>query len=66
MSTQPLYCHNCKKTYNVRQEDLNLMKKYSGDFNKNGYIGGCFFKNIGKLKRLLNQKGIDDRRCECK
>lgn len=57
MSTQPLYCHSCNKNYNVRQEDLILMQKYDKNFdNSKGYIGGCFFKNLGQIKRSLNAR----------
>lgn len=66
MSTQPLYCNSCKENYNVAKEDLALMKKHSNDFDEKSYTGGCFFKNLGQLKRSLNQKESNDSRCECK
>lgn len=55
MSTQNLYCHNCKRDYNVRVEDLELMHKHHKDFDKKEYKQGCFFKELGSIKRSLKQ-----------
>jgi hypothetical protein len=58
MQTQPLYCHKCKKLYNVRQNDLEMMKENDPNFDDKGYTGGCFFKKLSILKQTLskNQK----------
>jgi hypothetical protein len=63
MSTQTLYCHRCKTEYQVRHEDLQLMQKHYGEFNPQEYRGGCFFKNLGALKRSINKGDMDDHRC---
>lgn len=63
MSKIPIYCEKCKKTYNIPNEDLNLMVNHYLDFNGKVYKNGCFFKDLVKLKnpkkvtkfsRLLN------------
>ena len=56
MNTSTLYCDNCKKTYNVRKEDLELMKKYDKNFNEKEYTKGCFFKDLRILKKSINGK----------
>jgi curved DNA-binding protein CbpA len=55
MNTQSLYCSSCKKNYDINQEDLDLMQQYDKNFNNSskGYTDGCFFKNLGKIKRIL-------------
>ncbi|WP_428743723.1 hypothetical protein [Sulfurimonas sp.] len=67
MSMQVLYCHRCKTEYKVREEDINLMQEHFGNFDPKEYRDGCFFKNLGQLKRSQNQRKIDDSRCtrEC-
>lgn len=56
MSTYPLYCQNCKKDYNVREEDLQLMKKHDKSFDGKEYKKGCFFKELNKIKREIKNK----------
>lgn len=51
MSTQALYCHNCKKDFNVRVEDIQLMIKNDKNFDGKEYKNGCFFKELNKIKR---------------
>lgn len=51
MSTYPLYCNNCKKNYNVRKEDLELMKKHNKEFDGKEYLKGCFFKDLTNIKK---------------
>lgn len=56
MSIYPLYCENCKKTFNVRKEDLDLMKTYDMTFDKKVYTKGCFFKDLTKIKKEIKSK----------
>jgi hypothetical protein len=56
MSTQPLYCHYCHKNYNVRKEDLQLIKEHDPSFNGKEYTKGCFFKDLAYIKRSKTQK----------
>jgi hypothetical protein len=56
MSTQALYCHNCKKDYNVKKEDIQLVKDQDKSFDGKEYKKGCFFKELGQIKRLKNKK----------
>jgi len=58
MTTQSLYCHSCKKQYNVRKEDIALMWEHDTEFRDNvqEYYGGCFFKNLAQIKRSLKSK----------
>jgi hypothetical protein len=60
---QSLYCHRCKTEYKVRQEDLLLMQHHYGYFDPQEYRGGCFFKNLGRLKRSINRRKQNDDRC---
>jgi len=56
MSTQALYCRRCEKDYHVNNKDFALMQEHhkdSQDFS-NGYMGACFFKNLGRIKRSKN------------
>ncbi|MEA3522941.1 MAG: hypothetical protein U9R50_08185 [Campylobacterota bacterium] len=55
MKTKPLYCKQCKKNYNVRDEDLELMKQHDPNFNGKEYIKGCFFKDLGAIKRAKKE-----------
>lgn len=50
-----LYCHKCKKYFNVRKVDIELMKINDSTFNGSEYTKGCFFKELTKLKRLKNK-----------
>jgi hypothetical protein len=50
--TKSIYCHNCKKHFNVREVDIELMKRSDSSFNAKEYTKGCFFKELTKLKRL--------------
>lgn len=51
MSTKILYCSKCSKSYNVKEEDLKLMKKHYPKFDINSiYNDGCFFKNLKEIK----------------
>lgn len=56
MNKENLYCKNCKKNYNVRNEDIDLMKKHDPKFNGEEYTKGCFFKDLAKIKRAGNLK----------
>lgn len=56
MGTQNLYCHNCKKNYNVRNEDIKMMKENHPSFDGKEYTKGCFFKELGAIKRAKNLK----------
>ncbi|MDH4944495.1 hypothetical protein [Sulfurimonas sp. C5] len=60
MSMQSLYCHHCKTEYQVRQEDLNLMRQHYGNFDSKEYRGGCFFKNLGRIKRSMKAREKND------
>jgi hypothetical protein len=53
--TKNLYCHSCKKHYNVKKEDIELMKDNDSSFNGIEYKKGCFFKELGKIKRSKNK-----------
>jgi hypothetical protein len=53
---QLLYCHQCKKKYNVRVSDIELMKNNDITFDGKEYTKGCFFKDLNSLKRLINTK----------
>lgn len=54
MNTKPLYCTQCKKTYNVTIENLKLMKEHDQSFNEKEYKKGCFFKDL-KIKILIHR-----------
>lgn len=60
MSTQKLYCHNCKRDYNVRDEDMNLMKENDKSFDGKEYKNGCFFKELNIIKRAKNSKKSEE------
>lgn len=60
MSTQTLYCASCKKNYNVRNEDLELMKEYHKSFDGKEYVNGCFFKELTNLKRTMKIKEYNE------
>lgn len=51
MSTNSLYCYNCKKRFNVRKKDLELMQEHDKSFNGKEYHNGCFFKDLSKVKK---------------
>ncbi len=53
MSTQNLYCKNCQKNYTVRKTDIELIKEHDKSFDGKEYTKGCFFKELGKIKREL-------------
>lgn len=55
MSTLPLYCNTCKMNYNVRKDDLELMKKHNNDFDGKIYHKGCFFKDLTKIKKTKSK-----------
>lgn len=58
MDTISLYCHNCKKHFNVKKENIELMKSNDLSFDGKEYTKGCFFKDITKIK-LSNKKEED-------
>lgn len=56
IATSPLFCHQCGKCLDVRNEDMKRVQKhepesfeYTGSVT--GYKGGCFFKKAALLKR---------------
>lgn len=51
MSINQIYCENCKKTFNVRESDIKLMKQYNQSFDGKYYHLGCFFKDLTKIKK---------------
>jgi hypothetical protein len=53
---QSLYCRNCKKTYNVRQTDIELVKNSDSSFDGKEYTKGCFFKELNRIKNLNSFK----------
>ncbi|WP_320034515.1 hypothetical protein [Halarcobacter sp.] len=55
MGIESLYCENCKKNYNVRKDDLELMKNHNKKFDGKKYLDGCFFKDLIKLKKAKSQ-----------
>ena len=56
MNIYPLYCHNCKKKYNVRKEDLELMQEHHKSFDGKEYTKGCFFKDLSYIKKSKASK----------
>ncbi len=66
MSIQKLYCHSCDKEHNVRKEDLELMQHHHADFDAKEYYEGCFFKELGRIKRSKGQnKEINEETLVC-
>jgi len=51
---ESLYCQTCKKKYNVKKVDIELMKTHDSTFNGKVYTKGCFFKELNKIKSLKN------------
>ena len=56
MNTYSLYCHNCKKKYNVRKKDLELMQEHNKNFDGKEYTQGCFFKDLSYIKKSKASK----------
>lgn len=56
--TIPLFCHQCGKHLDVREEDMNRVRNHAPEsFLHAGrtleYTGGCFYKLSARLKREM-------------
>ena len=52
-----VYCHHCEKRYTTTPEDIARMQRFDPEhFVVSGelysYSGGCYFKTLGRLKRI--------------
>ncbi len=52
-----VYCHQCEKRYPTTKEDLERMIAFDPEHmivsgSLYNYSGGCYFKNLNRLKRL--------------
>ena len=61
MQQTPLFCHHCQKQFSVALEDIRRVQRFDPEHlilaaGVYSYSGGCFFKQLGRLKALERQR----------